>query len=178
MKLALVLLSLVPIVVYLDVVKFNAPVLTAVAVLVLPLILSWALIRRAKKHALSKQTLVFSGLFLTVCPVLTLFFANQQEQRIAEHVRAAAASIAQYKGSTGRYPNSLKEVEPLAATSEITSERNLQIGGRVVSYWHTSSSATDERDKEFAKLSYWSFGFYQRQIFDVGKGSFDLSLRD
>ena len=178
MQRALVLLSLVPIAVYLDVVKFNAPVFSAVAVLVLPLMLIWAWVRRAKKHPLSKTSLVLSLSFLAVCPMLTLFFASQQEQRIAEQVKTAAATIAQHRTSTGRYPNSLKEVASLAALPVLVSERSLMVGGRLVSYSHGHTTATNAHDQDFAKLSYWSFGAYQRQLFDIGSGAFDSPLTD
>ena len=178
MRLISVLVLLLPLVVYLDVMKFFGPVLSGVAVLMLPILLILAWLRRGTKRALSKRTLLLIILFLITCPVLTLFFANQQEQRIAEQVRRAAVPIAQYKAVKGHFPNSLKDVELLGVQHVLVSDSSLMIGGRVVTYFHRQKSATTMPEEDFAKLSYWSFGAYQRQLFDVKSGSFDLPLID
>ncbi len=178
MRLLSVLVLLLPLAVYLDVVKFYGPVLSVVAVLMLPLLLIWAWVRRGTVHALSRRTLLLSVVFLITCPVLTLFFANQQEQRLSEQVRQAAVPIAAYKAVKGQYPNSLKEVELLAAQHVLVSDSSLLVSGRVVTYLHRQKSATTMPEGDFAKLSYWSFGAYQRQLFDVGNGKFDSPLID
>jgi hypothetical protein len=178
MRLISVLVLLVPLVVYLDVVKFDAPVLSGLAVLMLPVLLIWAWIRRGKKRALSRPTLLLSAAFLMACPGLTLFFASQQEQRIAEQVKQVASHIALYKSSKGQYPRNLKDVDSLAAQHVFMSDQSLKISGRVVTYIRSQNATTPALSEGFAKLSYWSFGAYQRQFFDVGSGAFDSPLID
>ena len=175
----LVFFLLLPLVVYLDVVKISGPVFSVLMVLMLPLFLICVWMRRGTKRAFSSRTFLLIVAFLVVCPVLTLFFANLNEQRIAEQVTQVAAHLAQYKSKKGQYPNTLTEVDGLEAQYSLMSDRSLKIGGRVVTYLHTQHpTATPTAQGESAKLSYWSFGAYQRQFFDVGSGGFDAPLID
>ena len=178
MRQTLVFFLLLPLAVYLDVVKFSGPVLSVLTVLTLPLFLIFTWLRRRTKRLLSRQTLLLSAAFLVCCPGLTLFFASQQEQRIAEQVKQVAEHIADYKSSKGQYPRNLKDVDSLAAQHVFMSDQSLKIGGRVVTYLHSQDTTAPAQSEDFAKLSYWSFGAYQRQLFDIGSGTFDSPLID
>lgn len=178
MRQTLVFSLLLPLAVYLDVVKFSGPVFGVLAVLALPLFFVFAWMRRGTKRALSRQTVLLSAAFLICCPLLTLFFANQQEERIAERVKQVAAHVAQYKSSKGQYPRNLREVDSLAAQDVFISDQSLKIGGRVVTYFHNKRATFPSQTEDIAKLSYWSFGAYQRQIFDIESGSFESPLID
>jgi predicted PurR-regulated permease PerM len=172
------LVVLAPIVVYLDAVVFHGPLLSLVAVLMFALLLIWDWMRRGTKRAFAKQTLILSMVFLTICPVLTLFFSSQQEQRIAEQVKQVGEHITDYKSSKGQYPRNLKDVDTLAARHVFISDQSMKIGGRVVTYFRSQNVTTPAQSEDFAKLSYWSFGAYQRQFFDIGSGTFDSPLID
>ena len=178
MRLPLALVLLMPAVVYLDVVKFFVPVLSGVALLSLPLLLIWAWIRRGPKRALSKGSLLLTTALLTAYPVVTLFVGRLAEQRIAEQVKQAGSLIAQYRQKNERYPATLKDVELLKDRHMLVSDHAMLVGGRVVTYLRSQDATARGLSKDFAKLSYWSFGAYQRQFFDIGSGTFDSPLID
>lgn len=178
MRLPTILVLLMPAAVYLDVVKFFVPVLSGVALLSLPLLLIWALIRRRTERALSKRALLLSTVLLMAYPVMTFFFAHLAEQRIAKQVEQVGALVAQYKEKNGYYPDTLKDVGLVKERHTLASDRSLHIGGRVVTYFRNQNTTTSDLSGDFAKLSYWSFGAYQRQFFDVGSGKFDSPLID
>jgi hypothetical protein len=178
MRLPIALVLLTPAVVYLDVVIFFVPVLSGVALFCLPILLIWAWLGRRTKPSQSKGTLLFSGVMLMAYPMVTLFFAHLVEQRIAEEVREVGAVIAQYRANNEHYPDTLKIVRELEVRYAVESDHALRVAGRVVSYFHSQKATPPTQSQEFAKLSYWSFGAHQRQIFDIGSGSFESPLID
>jgi len=177
-RVAVFLLLLLPLVVYLDVIRFGAPSLSLVAVVALLALFVWAGFRALFKRALPGRWVLVWALFLLACPALVLTLATRQEEKIALSVTQLAKPITRFKAEKGRFPETLTEVPDFSAGQDFVTARSLRVHGRVVSYGYASNAVTTGSDDAAANLSYWSFGAIQRKIFNVGRGAFDAPMNE
>ena len=178
MRLVVFLLLLLPLVVYLDLIRFGTPALSFMASLAFLALLVWAGFRALLKRPLPAGRVLVWAVFLLACPALVLMLATRQEERIAMSVTQLAKPIAQFKAEKGRFPETLREVPDFSAGQDFVTDRSLRVLGRVVSYGYASKSETTGSVNAAASLSYWSFGAMQRRIFNVGRGAFDAPINE
>ena len=178
MRVAVFLLLLLPLVVYLDVIRFGAPGLSLMAVVALMALFVWAGFRALFKRLLPGRWVLVWALLLLAGPAWVLILATRQDEKIALSVTQLAKPIKRFKAEKGRFPETLREVPDFSSGQDFVTDRSLRIHGRVVSYGYASKSVTTGPDDATANLSYWSFGAMQRKIFNVGRDAFDASMNE
>ena len=114
--------------------------------------------------------------FFLLCPALCVSYALRTDREIASEVRQIAQTIAQFKKDQGQFPQSLQQIPALNARYPQRSSHALVVHGRVVSYLQGPGAGGSVGEVSFSKLSYWSFGALQRQVFDVPTGLFQAPL--